>query len=69
MGGEPGLSGLGGDGRRDDGGTVPVSRVILHDEHRPHAPLLTAHHRAEVGVKNIASSYAVVHTLSHSAGK
>ena len=70
MGGQLGLAHLGGDGRRDDGGAVAVSRVILDDEHRAHAPLLAAHHRAQVGIENIASfDYTVVHVISHSAGR
>ena len=41
---------LGGNSRRDDGGAVAVAGVVLHDQHRPHAALLAAHHRAEVGI-------------------
>ena len=69
MGGQLGLAHLGGDGRRDDGGAVAVSRVILDDEHRAHAPLLAAHHRAEIGVEDVASFHTVVHVRSHSAGR
>ena len=46
MGGQLGLPRLGGDGRCDDGGAVAVAGVVLHDEHRTHAALLTAHHTA-----------------------
>ena len=69
MGGKPGLSGLRGDGRRNDRGTVAVAGVILYDKHRPHAPLLAAHHRTQIGIEDVASFYAVVHIHSHSAGK
>lgn len=46
---------------------LPVS--VLHDEHRAHAPLLAAHHRAEIGVEDVASFHTVVHVRSHSAGR
>ena len=69
MGGQPGLPGLGGDGCGDDGGAVAVAGVVLHDEHRAHAPLLAAHHRAEIGVEDVASFHTVVHVRSHSAGR
>ena len=32
------------------------------------SPLLTAHHRAQIGIKDVSSFYAVVHKSSHSAG-
>ena len=68
MGGQTGLSGLRGDGGGDHGGTVAVAGVVLYDQHRTHAPLLTAHHRAQIGIKDVSSFYAVVHKSSHSAG-
>ena len=58
MGGQAGLSRLRGNGSGDHGGAVAVARVVLHDEHRPHAPLLAAHHGTEVGIKNVAPLYA-----------
>ena len=67
MGGQPGLPGLGGDGRGNDCGTVPVPGVVLNDQDRTDAPLLTAHHGTQVGIKNISSFYAVIHKSSHSA--
>ena len=69
VGGEAGLSGLRGDGCGDDCGAVPVAGVILDDQNGPHAPLLTAHDGAEVGIKNVASFHTVIHVSSHSAGK
>ena len=35
--------------------SVPVAGVILDDEHRAHAPLLAADHRAKVGVIDISA--------------
>ncbi|CAN4048233.1 Acyl-coenzyme A thioesterase PaaI, partial [Dysosmobacter welbionis] len=49
-----GLPGLGSDGRRDHSGTVPVAGVVLNDQNRPDTALLTAHHRGEIGIVNIA---------------
>ena len=53
----------------DDRGAVPVAGVILDDQNGPHAPLLTAHDGAKVGIKNVASFHTVIHVSSHSAGK
>ncbi len=47
-----GLTGAGGNSRRDDGWAVAVAGVVLHDQHRAHAPLLAAYHRAQVGIIN-----------------
>ena len=69
VGGQFGLAGLRGDGGGDDRGAVAVAGVVLHDEHRPHAPLLAAHHGAQVGIEDVSAFYAVVHKSSHSAGK
>lgn len=68
MGGQSGLPCLGGDGRGDDSRAMTVARIVLDDQNRPHAPLLTAHHRAQIGIKDVSSFYAVVHKSSHSAG-
>lgn len=67
--GQAGLSRLGRDGRRNHRWAVLVAGVVLDDEDRADAPLFTAHHRAEIGVKNVASFHTVVHVHSHSAGK
>ena len=69
VGGQLGLAHLGGDGRRDDGGAVAVAGVVLHDQHRAHAPLLAAHHRAQVGIINFAALDIRIHKRSHSAGR
>ena len=69
VGGQTGLAGLGRNGRRDYSRTVAVARVILHNKHRTHTPLLAAHHRAQVGIKNVSTFDAVIHKSSHSAGK
>ena len=68
VGGQLGLSRLGGNGRGNDSGAVTVARVVLHDEHRAHAPLFTAHHGAQVCIKDISTLYAMIHKSSHSAG-
>ena len=62
------LPGLGGDGCRDDSRAVAVAGVILHDEYRTNAPLFTAHHWAQVSIKDISTLYAIIHKRSHSAG-
>ena len=69
VGGQLGLAHLGGDGRRDDGGAVAVAGVVLHDQHRAHAPLLAAYHRAQVGIINFAALDIRIHKRSHSAGR
>ena len=66
VGGEPGFSGLAGDGGGDDRGGVAVAGVVLDDEHRPGAALLAAHHRGQVGVENVPPFHCVVHMVSHS---
>ena len=58
-----GLPQLGGDGRRDDRGAVAVAGVVLHDQHRTHAPLLAAHHGAEIGVVYVAASDIRIHKV------
>ena len=63
MGGQLGLPRLGGDGRCDDGGAVAVAGVVLHDEHRTHATLLTAHHRAEIGIVDLSTSDIGIHKV------
>ena len=69
MGGQLRLPRLGGDGRRDHRGAVAIAGIVLHDQHRAHAPLLAADHGTEVRVIDIApSDYAVLHDTSHSAG-
>ena len=40
-----------------------ASCVVLNDEHRPHSALFAAYHRAEIGVKNIAAFYIVIHII------
>src|SRR5699024_10638631 len=55
------------DGGGNDGGAVPVAGVVLHDQHRAHTPLLAAHHGTQVGIEDISSFYAVIHSSSHSA--
>ena len=47
---------LGSDSGADDGGAVFVAYVILHDENRADAALLTAYHRAQVCKINISTS-------------
>ena len=44
-----------GDGRRDHGGAVPVAHIILDDKYRPCPSLFAAHHRAEIGIKNLSA--------------
>ena len=61
--GQLGLPRLGGDGRCDDGGAVAVAGVVLHDEHRTHAALLTAHHRAEIGIVDLSTSDIGIHKV------
>ena len=56
MRGQLGLAGAGGNGCGDDGRAVSVAGIVLHDQHRPHASLLAAYHRAEIGIIYFASS-------------
>ena len=58
-----GLPGLGSDGRRDHSGTVPVAGVVLNDQNRPDTALLTAHHRGEIGIVNIAALDTRIHKV------
>ena len=44
VGGELGFAGLAGDRGGDHRGGVAIAGVILHDQNRPGASLLTAHH-------------------------
>ena len=67
VGGKPGLARLGGDGRGDHSGAVPVAGVVLYDEDRPDPSLLAAHHGAQVGIENVSTFHAVIHKSSHSA--
>ena len=53
--GQAGFIVLAGDGRRYDGGTVPVAHIVLHNEHRPNPALLAAHYGAQIGVVDIAA--------------
>ena len=57
VGGQSGFPRLGGDGRRNDRGAVPVSGVVLNDQNRSHATLLTANHWAQVCVKDVSPLY------------
>ena len=50
----------------DHGRTVPIADVVLHDQHRSDAALLTANHRTEIGIVNIASFDVAIHFGSHS---
>ena len=54
---------LGGDGGADDGGAMFIAHIILYDEDRADAPLLTAHHGAQVRKIDISSSDDHVLTL------
>ena len=45
------------DGGSDDGGGVAVARVVLHDEHGPHAPLFAAHHGRKIGIVKFTAFY------------
>ena len=63
VGGEPGFSGLAGDGGGDDRWGMAVSRVILDDEHRTGTALFAAHHRTKIGVKNVAAFHTVIHII------
>ena len=45
------------DGGGDDGGGVTVARVVLHDEHGPHAPLFAAHHGRKIGIVKFTAFY------------
>ena len=49
------------DRRRDHRGRMPVPHVVLHDEHGPRAPLLTADDRTEIGIENIATLDSHIH--------
>ena len=60
---QPGLSRLRGYRRGDNRRAVPVARVVLDDEHRPHAALLAAHYGAEVGVVDVSALYWIWHWL------
>ena len=51
------------DGGGDDGWAVPVAGIVLYDQHRAHAPLLAAHHGAEVRIVNVAASDSRIHTV------
>ena len=50
----------------DHGRTLPIADVVLHDQHRTDAALLTANHRTEIGIVNIASFDVAIHFGSHS---
>ena len=49
------------DRRRNHRGRMPVPHVVLHDEHGPRAPLLTADDRTEIGIENIATLDSHIH--------
>ena len=44
MGGQLGLLALAGYGRRDNGGAVFVSHIVLNNKYRPYSSLLRAYH-------------------------
>ena len=56
VGGQFGFSEAAGDGCRDDGRTVFVADVVLHDENRTDAALFASDDRTEVRVIDIAPS-------------
>ena len=60
---KPGLSGLAGNGRRNDRRAVTVSGIILNDQYRPNTTLFTAHHRGEIGIVNIAALDTRIHKV------
>ena len=60
---QPGLARLRGDGRRDHGGAVAVSGVVLDDQNRPDAALFAPHHRGEIGIVNIAALDTRIHKV------
>ena len=53
----------------DHRGTVPVSCVVLYNQHRPNAALFAANNWTEVGVIYIAPFYVRIQKASHSAGR
>ena len=57
VGGQVGLVLLAGDGGGNHRGAELVAHIVLHNEHRPHAALLRAHHGAQVRVVNLSSVY------------
>ena len=61
--GQPCLSRLGSNGRRDHGGAVTIPGVVLDDQDRPDAALLAAHHRGEIGIVNIAALDTRIHKV------
>ena len=63
VGGQLGLAGLAGDGRRNHRRGMLVARIVLHDEHGAGASLLTADDGAQVGIEDIASFYVGIHPL------
>ena len=60
---QPGLARLRGDRRCNDRRAVAVAGIVLDDQHRPHAPLLAAHHRGEIGIVNIAALDTCIHKV------
>ena len=46
---------------------MSIAGIILNDQHRPYASLLTAHYRTQIGIENISSSDGTIHKGSLSA--
>ena len=61
VGRQPGFARLTGDRRRNDRRRMAIAHIILDNQHRAGASLLTAHHRTQIGIKNIASSHVRIH--------
>jgi hypothetical protein len=47
--------------RRNDGRTVSVANVVLHDKNGTHSSLLRSDNGAEIGIVNISSGYVHFH--------
>ena len=61
-----GLVDLRCNGGGNHGRAIPVAHIVLYDQHRADTALLTADHRAEIGIVNISPFDAGIHVGSHS---
>ena len=55
VGGQSGFTGLACDGSGNHCGRMAVTGVILYDQYRAGAPLLTAHHRGQIRIKYVSA--------------